>query len=391
MVFLSPGADNISGYARPEGDDVFLFGTVKGLPEFRDGQYGKRVKFQFSVKRCLKNQDERPVSGTILADLFTSEAKPRTGDILVIGGRISSLPQRNNPGEFDYGVHLRRAGMNAVMFLSEKDHYLKTGEEKSPVSGMLRFLGAARNSAHDIFEKYLKKDIKAITSSAVLGLRGGLADETEDIFINTGTMHILAVSGLHVGIAALIFFWILRLAGCPRKVTYVLAAIGVFAFAVFTGGRSSSMRAAFMAMFAFFGAMSGRKTDVINALVVSAMAITFFYPGQLLTAGFILSYTAVAAIVYISPVTDDLLGIRPLTGGGKKRAGVRHYFIKTFSISSAVWIGMMPIVARYFYVITPFYYRYFRRGAFFCRNVRRVPFLGFMDIRGSGNGDHASS
>ncbi|MFC1548327.1 DNA internalization-related competence protein ComEC/Rec2 [Candidatus Omnitrophota bacterium] len=348
----------------PEGDDISYFltetprkallsGSVMSSPEWKGGAYSRRLAVTLRAEKLLLEDKEYPVTGKVRVNIFSPGERPRIGDRLVIGGKISLPRGKTNPAGFDYKSYLSHLGIRAVMSSSKNDYLMIAGTKNGPGISFLRTLSKLRERSEGILDRYLSGTTKAITKATILGMRGDVKDSTKDAFSKTGTMHILAVSGLHVGIVAMLAVGLLRLLRCSRNITYLLAILIIFAFAVFTGCRPSSMRAAIMGAFVLIGLLMGRKTDVVNSLIVSAFLITFFYPGQLFLQGFILSYLAVLCIIYIVPLTDIVFGIKPRHLRETAGAATKRYTLKAISVSCAIWLGMMPVIASNFYIIAP--------------------------------------
>jgi len=135
------------------------------------------------------------------------------------------------------------------------------------------------------------------------------------------------------------------------------------------------MRAALMGTFILFNLSLNRKADITNVLVLSAFCITFFRPEQIFRPGFILSYLAVLSIIYITPFTDTLLGLRPATYERSRIKRAFKYVLKALSLSIAIWIGMMPVIAAYFHIITP---------VVILSNLLAVPVLFVLVVLGFG-------
>jgi len=155
------------------------------------------------------------------------------------------------------------------------------------------------------------------------------------------------------------------------KATYYLTILGICAFAVFTGARASSLRAAIMGSLVLFALSRGQKTDIVGTLALAAFTITFLDPAQLFQAGFILSFGAVLSIIYIAPLIDGLLRVSNSYSG---RAGkIITFFKKSISVSASVWIGSFPITLLYFKLITPYV---------IFANLIAVPALFLMIISG---------
>ncbi|MGD2279310.1 MAG: ComEC/Rec2 family competence protein, partial [Candidatus Omnitrophota bacterium] len=359
---ITPAEDDVSKFITEESREAVLYGTVVSDPEWKGAYYARHQKFSLKVNKLLAGGDERAVSGTVLVNLFSEKENPEVGDVLVLGGEVSLPRGKTNPAGFDYKTYLNRNGIRVAMYSREGDYYLKTGADKTPAILIQRYLFGLRKKSSKVIDKFLWGAPKAITESVILGQRSGLADKINDIFIKTGTMHILAVSGLHVGILAAVLLGLFRLVFLPRRLAYILTILAICAFALFAGARPSSLRAATMGSFVLLGLMLGRKTDVLNALALSALLIIFFQPGQLFQAGFILSYMAVLSIIFVMPLTDKLFGAKR-----------RMYFAKALSVSLAVWVGMIPVTAFYFKIITP---------SVFLANLVAVPVLSILVVLG---------
>jgi competence protein ComEC len=370
---MIPGENDISKFVGKDPREALVSGTVTADPEWRGSSYARRLVFHLKAKRFLVDGNEHSASGVVCVNLFKPREQPQIGDELIIGGRISLPPGKKNPAGFDYRTYLDRMGIRAMMFSSGKDHYLKTGVKKGLFIRVRRLLSAARDGAGSIVHRYLSGVPKTITESVILGLRSGVAPETNDVFIKTGTMHILAVSGLHVGIVAVAIMGLLRLMRCPGNLAYFVTVLGICAFAVFTGSRPSSIRAALMGSFILFSMSLGRKADITNALALSAFLITFFQPGQLFRPGFILSYLAVLSIIYVTPLTDAFFGVGVRRFRENVLTAAKRYLLKSLSVSFAVWIGMMPVIAFYFRIITP---------SVILSNLIAVPALFLMVVLG---------
>jgi len=345
--------DDISRYAEKNEREVLLYGTVISDPEKKISRYGEREKFLLAVSRLRNGGEEFPVTGKAQVNLVSEDRRPEIGDEIVIGGILSLPLSARNPAGFDHRGYLETKGVTAVLFCGKHAHYLTTGVTRSKGLILRRYLFQLRRKGACVIKRYLEGPPEAVTEGVVLGIRGNIPDDINDSFMETGTMHILAVSGLHVGIVGALIVWLLRMLRCPMRAVYCAAIVGIFLYAILTGESPSSMRSAFMGAFVLAGLAMGRKSDVVNALSLSAFLITFFDPVQIFQAGFILSYTAVLSMIYLVPVTDRLLKVPVIDRSKGMVPFLYGIFLKSISISAAVWIGMMPIIAGYFRIITP--------------------------------------
>ncbi len=363
---------DISNFADKTPEKVLVYGTVANDPEWKGKSYMCRQVFTLRAERLLSQEKERPVTGNVEIGLYSWKEQPEVGDKIVIGGRISVPPGKREPSDFDYGRYLRSRGITAVLRSAEKDHYMKTGLDSSPSFMIRRSLSEVRRKSYHTIQGHLWPRPKALISSVVLGMRGEIDEEMKELFIRTGTLHMIAVSGLHVGIVALIIMGLLRLLYLPRNAMCFLTVLGIFAFAVLTGARPSAVRAALMGAFILFGMALERKPDLLSVLVLSAFIITFFQPSQIFRAGFILSYLAVLSIMYITPFTDRIF---VKDSGAGRSYFLCGYFFKAVSVSLAVWIGMLPVIAAYFGIVTP---------SVVLANLLAVPVLTLLVVLGGG-------
>lgn len=169
----------------------------------------------------------------------------------------------------------------------------------------------------------------------LLGERQIISRELKDILQNTNTIHILAISGDHIGFVGVIFIGILRLIFIPRKISALFALIGVLFYVSMVGWQPPTFRAAVMFSVFAIGWIIDRPIDTINTLALAAVIILLVIPQALFQAGFQLSFIIVLSL---------LLAI-PLIKG--------NYLMKIFGSSLVAWIGSLPLVAHYFKIISP--------------------------------------
>lgn len=380
-VSSSPG--DIASYLADEPVEAFVYGTVVSPPRKGSAAYYDYLAFPLDTGGILIEDKRRQTSGIIEVIMYEpGEKSPRIGDNIVISGKLSALEPVMNPASADYGRQAGLAGTKARFASARSDMILFAEPSATPVIRLRRALDLVRSKAYSVIYQKLPPGPGALIASVTLGIRSGIDPRARDVFAKTGTMHILAVSGLHIGIVAFVIMGALKLIKCPRGLLCILTACGVFSFAIFTGCRPSSMRAAIMSAFLLAAYYLGRKSDILNALALSALVITFFEPGQLFSPGFVLSYLAVLSIIGVTPLTDAFYGLAPRSAkrGGNKaglRVGsaLRRFVVKPLSVSTAVWIGMMPVIVSYFRIVSP---------SVVIANLIAVPALFALIILGAG-------
>lgn len=229
------------------------------------------------------------------------------GDVLLISGNPEELKEPSNPGEFDYKKFLTYRKTYHQHFLREGD-VLKIGHE--PSSQVVAYSIQAREWADRALKQYVHgKQEQATASALVLGVTDGLDNDLIGAYAATGSLHVLSVSGLHVGI----IYWLLLLIFAPLNKTtkgkWILAIFGIvvlWGYAFVTGVSPSVLRAVTMFSFVALARPWGQKTNIYNTLAASAFCLLLYEPYLIMSVGFQLSYLAVVGIVYLQPKLSRL-------------------------------------------------------------------------------------
>lgn len=224
------------------------------------------------------------------------------GDVLVIQGSPQELQPPGNPGEFDYKQFLAFKNIYHQHFLKLKDVQKLTN---SPPSQFMAYAIKGRLWAEATLHRFVKGEREqGIAAALVLGVTDGLDNELLNAYSATGSMHVLAVSGLHVSIIYLIILWILKplqnISG-GRWMVAIISLLILWIYAFVTGLTPSVLRAVTMFSFLAIAAPWARRTNIYNTLAVSAFCLLLFDPFMIRSVGFQLSYLAVLGIVYLYP------------------------------------------------------------------------------------------
>ena len=201
-----------------------------------------------------------------------------------------------------------------------------------------------------------------LLSALLLGYRNALAPSLYQTFAHTGTLHIFAISGLHVGVLAAILIAALKMTGVPRTLWGIFLIPVLFFYIVSTGMKPSAFRAFTMAAVYFAAPLVGRRPDPVSAIALSAIILLAMNPFQINDPGFLLSFTVVSGIVMVHGYT-----IRRLSGFSRpgwaiplaQLSGPRPLMalIRTIGLlaltSVAAWIFSAPLTARFFNTLSP--------------------------------------
>ena len=274
--------------------------VVSGYPEQKERSW----KSEAEVTLIHDGHGWRNVSGKVLL-YFSRQDFPdplHYGDQLLIQGAPQELTPPYNPGEFDYKRYLSFRKIYHQQFLRGSSVQFISNKPQWPLVALsFRF----RSWSQGVLEKYISGEQElAVASALILGIKDGLDNELVNAYSSSGAMHVLAVSGLHVGIIYMIIQFLLRPVYSRRygKVILALLSIGLlWTYAFVTGLSPSVLRAVTM-----FSVIAGARalnysTNIFNTLAFSAFVLLLWEPYMIMSVGFQLSYLAVIGIVYLQP------------------------------------------------------------------------------------------
>lgn len=232
------------------------------------------------------------------------------GDIIAISGSPNNIQSGKNPRSFDYQKFMANKGIDKQIFLKFGNHSLL---QKKHVFLPLHYADKARRWALDILNHRLPdRDQYATASAMVLGNRDHISEELQSAFSDTGAVHVLAVSGLHVGIVIMLFNFLFRRTRSESKqskkvIKFSVLTLVVISYALITGASPAVVRASIMFSTLLFGRLWFDNTNIYNILSFSAIIILLYNPNNLNDLGFIFSYLALISIVFFQPYFMTLI------------------------------------------------------------------------------------
>ena len=263
------------------------------------------------------------------------------GDRIVFERTPEVIVNKGNPFEFDYRKYVNRKAIYRQVYLGT-DSWSNAGSDNR-----FRILVTAEKIRDYLLDIYVRNGLEGtefeILSALTLGYRKSIDPEIKQVFAVTGATHILAVSGLHVGIVYLVFsmvFGFLKKGKNSRYLFLFLSVTCLWAFAFITGLSPSVQRAALMFSVVAAGENLHRPSNIYNTLLASAFILLSFNPNLLFDAGFQLSYAAVLGIVYFQPMLGALFH-PPLR--------LIAYLWGLFTVSVAAQLTTFPLSASYFH------------------------------------------
>ncbi|MFZ1519433.1 MAG: DNA internalization-related competence protein ComEC/Rec2 [Ignavibacteriaceae bacterium] len=264
-----------------------------------------------------------------------SEIKP--GNKIFLTGTFQKGREQRNPGEFDYNAYLSSKGITGLFIAYDTDSISITNAKYDLISSSLFSL---RKSIDEIFVNLHDKETSDLLRGLILADRSGIDNETKNAFVNSGVVHVLAVSGLHVGYILIIF--IFTFGRFSVFIRSILTIAGLLLFMLLTGGSPSVIRATLMATLIIVAYLSNRSTNLINSICIAGLVILVANPNQLYNPGFQLSFSAVLSIGLIYPYWQKRIYKLKLS-----RKWIENILL-FIGVSLSVQIGTLPFTITYF-------------------------------------------
>ncbi|MBC6996345.1 ComEC/Rec2 family competence protein [Neolewinella lacunae] len=316
LVFLLGGWRTQSSYP-PAREDFFLAGLEADdllageIMAIRPGE--KTLRAEITLTALLGADSlHRPATGKLLLYLPPSQkaATLVAGDRLVFAGTPTELRPPLNPGVFDLRAYWKRQGVYHQLFLREDGDWRRVG---TSATGIRATAEEWRRTWFKTFQDHLTGDRLAVAAALVLGKRDLISEEVKSAYTDTGAIHVLAVSGLHVGIVYLLLYTLLarvlrlnRTRG-GRTLVAALSVVAVWTFALVSGLSPSVQRAALMFSVLALGGILRRKTYIFNTLSIAAFGMLWLNPATFFQVGFQLSFTAIIGIVLFTSYLTRLV------------------------------------------------------------------------------------
>ena len=330
VAFYPPSAgEGILDYA---GRPLYVEGTIVEEPLL----YDDHSAYVLQVDRVEIPEGSRDLSGKLLVKVYGGEQEfYRYGERLRLRGTVVEPPGRRVPGGFDYAFYLRSQGIDGLLY--PKPVRIKSLGEGDP--GRLAAAAVAlRSRLVAVIDGNLPSPAAELLTGILFGQRSKLPEEVQENFRSAGTGHLLAVSGLHVGLVSALILGLWRLLGLRGKLPLMMAIALIFGYAYLTGMRPSALRAAVMLSFALGALLLERERDLPTTVALAALVTLLINPLHLFGIGFQLSYIATLSIIYLQP---------PLAEAALKLK-IPRFIRPLLTVTLAAQIGVLPLCAYYF-------------------------------------------
>ncbi len=351
------------------------------LPRFQAQHYSHFVKenetttLQLKIKEILKPDN---FSEKYIAEVFAANRTKTNGriliykvkdsleepyitdDVLLVSTSLLGLPSSLNPHQLDYSKYLNSLRLHHQIRISKENILME--KQGSPT------LPGQAERLREFFLKKLKdapfgKDERTVLEALILGKQRDISKEIYSQYAAAGVIHILSVSGLHVGILYLILSFLFSpIERLPhgKKIKTVAIILCLFGFALVAGWSPPTARSAVMFAFFAFATLINRPTNSINTLFLSFLFLLLINPLWLLNIGFQLSYLALFFILWLQPILSSLY-----TPENK----ILRNIWGTVSLTLTAQIGVLPLSLYYFHQFP---------GLFLVSNLLVIPYVTFL-------------
>lgn len=315
--------------------DLLITGTLIEAPDYRDNYTNLRVQ----VKAVDTGDGDLPVSGLLLVRASNNQVF-HYGDILRLRGKLKTPPENE---EFSYRDYL--AGKNIHSYMSSAEVTILPGRGGNPISvALYDFKDKALENIYRLFPD----PESSLLAGILLGVDTGLTSELQQAFKDTGTAHIIAISGFNISIIAGLFVTFFSKFLGPRRGA-LLAIIGIIFYTILVGGEAAVVRAAIMGGLALFAKQVGRRQFALNTLLAVALLMCLWNPLFVWDVGFQLSFFAtLGLILYADPFSQFANRIITRyfpTSTAEKAAELFSEFVL---LTLAAQVTTIPIMAYHF-------------------------------------------
>ncbi len=346
LFFIIVGMLNTSYQMTPkDANHVYQFANQPGyltgaVQEVQNRQNNSYQEVILDTQLFQGQKESYHISGKVLLKIYGEGLSLQYGDIVKAKVLLQEPKLISNFGEFDYREYLARQKIFLTDSINIEQLKVIGVNKKFSISSLLYNIKESITKKIEIIYHYPHSElVKAI----ITGNKTEIPQRWELLFQDAGVMHILAISGLHVGIIASALFFILKfipIIGQKNNLRYPIIIVFLLGYAAMTGFRPSVSRATLMFLTLLLATYFNRPYHIYNSLYLAALLILFYQPLFLYDAGFLLSFTVTFFIIFLFPILEDKLSILP------------SYISKPLAVSLAAWFGMAPLSAYFFYKIS---------------------------------------
>lgn len=302
-----------------------------------------------------------PLTGRVRMSVDGKLESLAVGDLIEVIGKIVLPNEPANPGEFDYRQWLRAQGLHASLAVEHVDAIQIRGRERSVVDWLIVGRAAIRRRAEDLMTSRLSPRTAVVAQSLLLGTRVELDRDLRRAFAESGTLHVLAISGMNVGLLWSWLWFVCRLLRASPRISLSAVLILLPTYALITDANPPVVRATIVAAVLAIGQLIGRNTSQWNSLALAAILVLAWNPCDLFNSGAQLSFVAVCSILL---TTSFLKSFRMPLESDNEPIGTRSLWrmgwnwlfrslVEGYIVSIGVWMMTSPLIASQFHLVSP--------------------------------------
>ena len=318
---------------------VFLEGKVVTVPQINNKN---KTKFEFKISNLKFKSYSKIVNAKTLVVIDDKNIKNiKIGDDLKIKGQIRTPYLAMNPNQFDYGEYLKNFNIFTITYASEIEHL---NNKKSLMWRFIQAIDFARERIINIHAKFLSKEKVEVLGGVVFGNDAiPPSVEIKKDFINSGLYHLLAASGMNVGLIFGIWFFLCTIFKLPFRFSIISGGIIVLIYALMTGLPPSIVRATWMLELFLIGKLLDRQADNLAVLSLVCAIMLFYNPLMINDVGFQLSFlVTLGLLLWVKPLVDKFSFVPQWLSGWAIIpfvaqiwvAPIQAFYFNTFSVYS---------------------------------------------------------
>ncbi len=372
--FYSHASDEIVNLVTEDKSLMRLRGVIADVPvrrqlappplPWRQSWGGSRsyLRFPLRVEGVETGTGWHEVKGVVLVNVYGDEFPHYDyGQVAEVLGNVFIPYGPGNPGQFDYRRYLQRQGHNirVIMSVENAGNVKLTGENHGNI--LFRGIYGLKDRFLAVINSSALPGSDTTLAGLILGDRSEIPREVIEDFKRTGTLHFLAISGLHVGILVLTVYSLLQILRVPKMAIVLLIIVLAGTYALMTGLKPPVFRATLMVIFIFGAYLVRRQWDFASGIAAAVMVMLILNPNDLFNIGFQLSVSGVLGIVYLAPRIEtffwgESMFVERLQVDAE-RPRMYHklwpYLRAGICISLGAWIATSPLILYYFHRIVP--------------------------------------
>lgn len=367
--------DDVSLFASDEPAPVRLVATLASQPTIRrresDGLGSAWPQFDKTICtlhcRSIIPGDGRnregpiPVSGMAQLQVTGHLLHVGVGDRVEILGWMARPGATSNPGQFDFREYLRRQAVHCGVYANFPDAVRLL--RRSRGWSIRNWRSSLRERSDRLFVSHIGSERSAVASALLLGDRSHMTNAIRTAFAETGTMHVLAISGLHVGILVGFLWFACRLLNLSPATTSAVIVCGALGYALATNGRPPVVRATLFVLLTVVAQRRYRQTGPANTVALTALLLLMWNPTDLFDVGAQLSFVAVGALLWSDYGNRSFRMFRRRSRAaelsaasgviGRNARWLAAPLRRSFFMMLSIWVFTAPLVAARFHLVAP--------------------------------------